>query len=95
MYCKKKPDLTIGLVLVEAAGLQNTSLSCPRADIISMRSVAPGEFVKPATRILTRTTATNKKGLPFGSPSLFGGGGGDRTRVRKYSAIGSTCLFRF
>jgi len=53
----------------------------------------------PAAPCRTRYAASshgviiNKKRVPFGHPfSIDGGGGGNRTRVRKPSATGSTCL---
>ncbi len=46
--------------------------------------------VAPATRI--RSRLKNKKTSMKEVFLFFGGGGGSRTRVRKSSAIGSTCL---
>ena len=46
-------------------------------------------------RSLLATLLQTKKGHPLGDPFPFVGGGGEnRTRVRKPSASRSTCLFR-
>ncbi len=43
--------------------------------------------------VLVSANCTNKKGPPSRvSLLLFGGAGGSRTRVRKTSAFGSTCV---
>ena len=45
-------------------------------------------------RALIHTTSTKQKGPPYGEPFFIGGGGGNRTRVRKPSTDSPTCLAR-
>jgi len=65
-----------------------------RTGVTALRrpALACGSLVEPGTRALIHTDSQNAEGPPKGDPSSFGGGGGNRTRVREPSAPGSTCL---
>ena len=86
------------LYLVEAGGILRPSLAFALRAVGKQRrrsNLLPANLVKPPTAVLILPTCTNTKGLPEnGNPFVFGGGGGNRTPVREYSAFGSTCLDR-
>ena len=83
----KKGHLPVTLrCLVEAAGRRLRHPCLPRHLYIPVH--------RRTQRGFSSAPRPNKKGPPAGDPSLFGGGGGNRTRVREFSAIGSTCLSR-
>ena len=48
--------------------------------------------LKPATRSVHLYALAKKNPNPFGLRAIFGGGGGNWTRVRLSAACGSTCL---
>ncbi len=93
---KRPPCRWSFVLLVEAVGLLGPS-NGPRPTGHRRFSPMFGHAPRAARR--TRNAGPHphhirqiKKGHPVGDPCLFGGGGGNRTRVRKSSAIGSTCL---
>jgi len=47
---------------------------------------------EPATRVPLQSPPTKTRKPPDGRLRVFGGGGGNRTRVRRRSAPGATCL---
>jgi len=55
---------------------------------------ASPRFVNPLRGLDARHGPRKHKWAPFGDPFVFGGGGGNRTHVRKSYATSSTCLFR-
>ena len=56
-------------------------------------SATPSGVLSNPLRGFVIPTPKTPKGHPLkGDPLLYGGGGGNRTRVRKHSAFGSTCL---
>ena len=55
---------------------------------------AAPRFVNPLRGFEFPALPGKQKWAPFGDPFLFGGGGGNRTHVRKPYATSSTCLFR-
>jgi len=61
---------------------------------LARASVARPRSVELASRVLNSHQIPNTKKPPGGRSFGIGGGGENRTRVRKSSAPRSTCLFR-
>src|SRR5574337_1946555 len=59
---------------------------------LRLSKIVPDDFVEPRCSLPTTPTKTRKP--PIGRLRIFGGGGGNRTPVRRRSAPGATCLVR-
>ncbi len=63
----------------------------PFGAALSGVQICSRQICEPGLWVLIRPTSTNKKATLLGGLCI-GGDGGNRTRVRKSSAFGSTCL---